>query len=231
MVGPSFYKGVSNRRPCFIFHPILCTIRHETDQIMQQGMTLHVPIHLLPYPSPCGLLLLGSYDHRLCLCDWVASKRHEHNMSTLLHTLQTTFSHTPSPTTQTAARLLDEYFAHRRDTFELPLLTIGTDFQRKVWDALLTVPYGATVTYQQLATRIGHSKSARAVGMAVGSNRISIFLPCHRIVGAGHKLGGFAGGIEAKRRLLQLEADHVTTETQTVHQTEIYKDVSSVASF
>lgn len=100
---------------------------------------------------------------------------------------------------------LDAYFSGRLRRFGLPLAPHGTPFQRAVWDALLQIPYGETSGYGELAARIGRPGAARAVGMANGRNPISIVVPCHRVVGAGGALTGYAGGLDAKRFLLDLE--------------------------
>ncbi len=102
-------------------------------------------------------------------------------------------------------RQLDEYFAGARRTFDLPLAATGTPFQRMVWDALASIPWGATLTYGELAGRIGRPTAARAVGAAVGRNPISIVVPCHRVLGADGTLTGYAGGLGRKRFLLSLE--------------------------
>jgi methylated-DNA-[protein]-cysteine S-methyltransferase len=104
------------------------------------------------------------------------------------------------------ARQLVEYFAGTRCAFELELDFAGTPFQRRVWAALLTIPYGETRSYGEIARQIGAPRSARAVGAANGRNPISIVAPCHRVVGATGRLTGFAGGLETKARLLALEA-------------------------
>ena len=103
------------------------------------------------------------------------------------------------------ARQLRQYFAGQRRCFDLPLSFGGTPFQRKVWQALLTIPFGQTLSYRAVARRIGHEDAVRAVGAANGRNPISIVAPCHRVVGSAGELTGFAGGIEAKRWLLRLE--------------------------
>jgi len=103
-------------------------------------------------------------------------------------------------------RQLGEYFAGRRKTFDLKLDFTGTDFQRKVWAALLTIPYGETRTYGQIARQIGSPNAVRAVGAANGRNPISIVAPCHRVIGSTGELTGFAGGLERKEHLLELEA-------------------------
>lgn len=112
----------------------------------------------------------------------------------------------------TAARLLDAaerqfdaYFAGRSATFDLPLQPAGTPWQRQVWQALTGIPAGHTETYGALATSLGRPSAARAVGAAVGRNPLGVVVPCHRVVGADGTLTGFAGGVEAKRWLLQHE--------------------------
>jgi methylated-DNA-[protein]-cysteine S-methyltransferase len=102
-------------------------------------------------------------------------------------------------------RQLDEYFARRRTCFDLALEFIGTDFQKRVWAALMSIPYGQTRTYAEIAAALGKPSAARAVGAANGRNPISIVAPCHRVIGAGGALTGFAGGLGAKRFLLDLE--------------------------
>lgn len=105
-----------------------------------------------------------------------------------------------------AQRQLEEYFAGTRERFDLPLDFDGTDFQRQVWQALLTIPFGETRSYAQIARQIGSPKAVRAVGAANGRNPISIIAPCHRVIGSNGKLTGFAGGMKAKAFLLKLEA-------------------------
>jgi methylated-DNA-[protein]-cysteine S-methyltransferase len=100
---------------------------------------------------------------------------------------------------------LDAYFAGERTDFDLPLAAAGTEFQRKVWDELLRIPYGATLSYGELANRIGNPKASRAVGLANGSNPIPIVIPCHRVIGANGKLTGYGGGLPRKVRLLEIE--------------------------
>jgi methylated-DNA-[protein]-cysteine S-methyltransferase len=102
-------------------------------------------------------------------------------------------------------RQLQEYFAGRRKEFELTLDPAGTDFQRKVWGALMTIPFGETRSYAQIAQQIGNPTAARAVGAANGRNPLSIVAPCHRVVGASGALTGFAGGLEVKAHLLAFE--------------------------
>ncbi len=104
-----------------------------------------------------------------------------------------------------AARQLAEYFDGQRQDFDLPLALDGTAFQRRVWDALLGIGYGETVSYGQLADQIGRPTAARAVGLANGRNPVSIIVPCHRVVGSDGSLTGYGGGLDNKQRLLELE--------------------------
>jgi methylated-DNA-[protein]-cysteine S-methyltransferase len=109
----------------------------------------------------------------------------------------------------TAAKAqLAAWFAGELETFDLPLAPAGTPFQRRVWDALLEIPYGTTTTYGDLARRLGDPKAVRAVGLANGRNPIPIIIPCHRVVGADGSLTGYGGGLERKRWLLHHEAAH-----------------------
>ena len=102
-------------------------------------------------------------------------------------------------------RQLEEYFAGQRQTFTVPLEFCGTNFQRKVWNALLTIPFGETRSYREIAIQIGHPAAVRAVGAANGRNPMSIMAPCHRVIGSSGALTGFAGGLDVKARLLALE--------------------------
>jgi methylated-DNA-[protein]-cysteine S-methyltransferase len=104
-----------------------------------------------------------------------------------------------------AARQLDEYLAGDRDAFELPLKAGGSDFDRRVWELIARVPYGQTTTYGELARSLGAATDARDVGAAVGRNPLSILIPCHRVIGSTGKLTGYAGGLDRKRTLLQIE--------------------------
>ena len=109
------------------------------------------------------------------------------------------------PVLRETERQLNQYFAGTRTHFDLPLDFAGTDFQKKVWAALLTIPFGETRSYAQIAAQVGSPKAVRAVGAANGRNPISIVAPCHRVIGSNGTLTGFAGGLDAKRVLLALE--------------------------
>lgn len=110
-----------------------------------------------------------------------------------------------SETSENAARQLSEYFSGRRKTFDLPLRVTGSEFSKKVWAALTRIPYGQTLSYKQVAENIGAPKACRAVGRANNVNPIAIIIPCHRVIGSSGDLTGYAGGIDKKQFLLDLE--------------------------
>lgn len=114
----------------------------------------------------------------------------------------------PSPLTDEAKRQLLEYFSGKRRAFDLPLDPEGTEFQRAVWQALCRIPYGETRSYADIARDAGRAKAFRAVGQANHNNPIAIIIPCHRVIQSGGSLGGYAGGIEIKKRLLTLEKQY-----------------------
>lgn len=109
------------------------------------------------------------------------------------------------PVLRTAVRQLEQYFAGKREQFDVPLSCGGTPFQLSVWTALDDIPYGETITYGELAASVGRPGAFRAVGQANGANPLPIFHPCHRVVAAGGHLGGYGGGLDVKRKLLALE--------------------------
>jgi methylated-DNA-[protein]-cysteine S-methyltransferase len=152
-----------------------------------------------PLGSPVGELTLVATDRALVAVVW---RLGVHGRVPFDDALEDA-SH---PLLLETARQLGEYFAGNRRAFELPLEFRGTDFQRRVWAALLTIPYGETRTYRQIAEQIGNPPAVRAVGAANGRNPISIIAPCHRVIGMNGDLTGFGGGLDAKARLLSLEA-------------------------
>lgn len=157
------------------------------------------------YQSPCGVLRLGALGGKLCLCNWLGGKRCQAADGRLMRLLSAEMQEGCCPTLIEAASQLDEYFARRRRAFSVELLFAGSDFQRRVWEELLSIPYGSTVSYGEMARRIGRPRSVRAVANANGANAISIFAPCHRVIGSDGSLTGYAGGLSAKEFLLELE--------------------------
>lgn len=162
-------------------------------------------IKIKHYDSPCGVILLGSLGDRLCLCDWLNEKHHKKVKKRLERLLHANLETGTSETLDQATQELDEFFAGIRQEFEVPLLMVGTDLQQAVWLELQKTPYGTTISYKELAARMGRPEAIRAVANAVGNNALSLFVPCHRIIGSDNTLTGYAGGLAAKRMLLKLE--------------------------
>lgn len=157
------------------------------------------------YESPCGTLLLGSFDGKLCLCDWQVEKHRDNVDRRLKRVLNAEFQDGASEVIEKTAKELDEFFAGKRRDFDIPLLFVGTDFQKAVWNELLKIPYGTTISYGDMARRLGMPQAVRAVANANGANAISILAPCHRVIGSDRSLTGYGGGLAAKRTLLEIE--------------------------
>lgn len=162
-------------------------------------------IQIQRYESPCGTLLLGAFEGQLCLCDWTNGWHHEATENRLKKLLRADFVVRPSEITDVANQQLDEYFRRERTAFDLPLLFVGTEFQKRVWEELLRIPYGTTLSYGKMARNLGIPRAVRAVANANGANPISIIAPCHRVIGSNGTLTGYGGGLEAKRYLLEME--------------------------
>ncbi len=162
------------------------------------------------YASPCGNIVLGAIGEALCLSDWSDMPCAKRNMLRLQRMLDADFIEADTEILNMAKMQLNEYFDGERKDFSIPLLTIGTTFQKRVWQALLDIPFGETRSYMQIAQKVDNPKGVRAVAQAIGANSICILVPCHRVIGSNHTLTGFAGGLEAKRTLLQLENSNTT---------------------
>ena len=157
------------------------------------------------YNSPCGELVLASMGDELCLCDWNGMPCAERNLRRIGRYVNKDFRKETSPVIEQTKRQLDDYFAGNRKEFDIQLHTFGTDFQNRVWKALLDIPYGKTRTYMEIAKSIDNARGVRAVAQAIGANSLDIIVPCHRVIGSNHSLTGFAGGLDKKRFLLELE--------------------------
>jgi methylated-DNA-[protein]-cysteine S-methyltransferase len=157
------------------------------------------------FKSPVGELILGVFDHQLCLADWRYRYARAAVDKRLQQHLSATFVEGEHPVLDLAQQQLVEYFDGQRSHFDLPLLLAGSEFQQQVWRTLQTIPYGTTATYLNLADRLGNRAAIRAVAAANGANAISIIVPCHRIIGSDGDLVGYAGGLQAKEHLLRLE--------------------------
>ncbi len=162
-------------------------------------------IKIARYASPAGEMIVGSCGDEICLCDWAARHRRDTNDRRTRRHLGATCEEGTSPAIARAIAQLDEYFAGRRRAFDLKIRFTGSPFQCSVWSELLKIPYGTTISYAELARRIGNPKAVRAVASANAANPISILVPCHRVIGSNRRLTGYAGGLDAKKYLLTLE--------------------------
>ncbi len=157
------------------------------------------------FKTPVGELILGSLGNQLCLCDWRYRKMRDSVDKRIKKGLNKEFNIGLSEVIENAKLQLNEYFSDKRTEFDIPLLLVGTDFQQSVWRELQTIPFGKTNSYLELSQKMENEKAIRAVATANGANAISILIPCHRIIGKDGSLVGYAGGLEAKKKLLELE--------------------------
>lgn len=157
------------------------------------------------YQSPLGEIILASFGDHLVMADW----RYRRMRSSIDHRitsyLTTKMEKGQSDIIQEAKQQLDEYFLKKRTEFQIPLRFSGTSFQISVWEFLQKIPYGKTLSYAALASQMQQPEAIRAIASANGANALSIIVPCHRIVGSHHELVGYAGGLDAKKKLLMLE--------------------------
>lgn len=159
--------------------------------------------------SPVGKITLVTEDAALVAVLWERDRPGRVRLGTLQEC-------DDAPALLEVERQLGEYFAGKRNRFDLELRFRGTDFQKQVWAALLEIPYGETRSYRDIAATIGNPKAVRAVGAANGRNPISIIAPCHRVIGASGDLTGFAGGLVAKETLLSIEGANWDARRQQV---------------
>lgn len=164
------------------------------------------------FTSPVGELILGTFHDKLCLCDWKYRKMRPTIDTRIQKGLNASYGEGETLITETVKHQLNEYFSAKRTDFDIPLLMVGSSFQKTVWNELLMIQYGETESYLGLSRKIGHEKAIRSVAAANGANAIAIIIPCHRIIGSDGKLTGYAGGLQAKRKLLQLEMQKHSSE-------------------
>ena len=162
-------------------------------------------IHTAYFKNDYGELIIGSYEQQLCLCDWRYRKMRSSIDRRIETGLQAEYVEGESDIIDETRKQLSSYFAGEISRFDLPLLMVGSEFQKKVWELLLNIPFGKTESYLGLSKKLGDVKAIRAVASANGANAISIIVPCHRIIGSDGNLTGYAGGLTTKRKLLRLE--------------------------
>jgi len=157
------------------------------------------------YKSPIGEMLLGSYKEKLCIADWRYRKMRTMIDNRIQKGLKAEYVEESSEVITETIKQMEEYFNLERQEFTISLLLVGTDFQKSVWQGLIETPFGTTSSYLELSKRIGNEKAVRAVASANGANSISILVPCHRIIGSNGALVGYAGGLDVKKKLLEIE--------------------------
>ncbi len=162
-------------------------------------------INIQLHKTEIGGVVLGSFRGKLCLLDFVKEKTRGTVEDRIRQVLNAKLVEQDDEILRETRRQFNEYLEGQREEFDIPMLMVGTNFQKDVWNAVMKVPYGATSTYSQIARDIGKERAVRAVGNAIGANPIVIIVPCHRIIGRGGELVGYGGGLSLKRRLLTLE--------------------------
>ena len=162
-------------------------------------------INIQYYKTKIGELILGSFDGRLCLLDYRYRRMRATVDNRIKKGLEADFVEKNDDVLSKAIVQLDEYLNGDRTSFDIPVLVVGTDFQKSVWEALMKIPYGKTASYLDIAKFINKKKAVRAVASANGANSISLIIPCHRVIGSNGELVGYGGGVPVKKRLLKLE--------------------------
>ena len=157
------------------------------------------------FQSPYGTMIIGAYKDQICLCDWQNRAKRSRVDRRLQQGLGASYTQQSSALIEQAKSQLNEFFNAQRQLFDLPLLLEGTPFQRSVWQHLRQIPFGKTISYQQLASINGNIKAVRAVANANAANAISIIIPCHRVISSRQQSVGYAGGKNTQRTLIQLE--------------------------
>ena len=155
-----------------------------------------------------GNMVAGSVEEGICLCEFSDRNTLEAELNDLKKYLQQEICEGENHHIKNLRLQLNEYFDGTRKLFDIPIIAPGTEFQKKVWNELLNIPYGATITYQQQSNALKNPLSIRAVASANGKNRISIIIPCHRVIGTDGSLTGYGGGLHRKKWLLNHEKKH-----------------------
>ncbi len=162
-------------------------------------------INIQFFKTGIGELILGSYDNKLCLLDFRYRKMRSTVDNRIKKFLNAEFINKNDEIIDKTKKQINEYLEGKRRDFSIPLLMVGSNFQKSVWNSLMEIQYGSTSTYLQIAKNINNEKAVRAVANANGANAIGLIIPCHRIIGSDGKLVGYGGGLSVKRKLLELE--------------------------
>jgi methylated-DNA-[protein]-cysteine S-methyltransferase len=169
-------------------------------------VSLGMSYNYVYYETPVGRMILASHHGELVMTDWYYRKQRESIDKRVSKFLNADPICQGDPLLQETERQLEAYFNNRLKVFDLPIKYCGSEFQISVWNKLNEITFGRLSTYKQLASELGSMESIRAIAAANGANALSILVPCHRVVGSDGSLVGYAGGLEAKRRLLALES-------------------------
>jgi methylated-DNA-[protein]-cysteine S-methyltransferase len=162
-------------------------------------------VHQKTIQTPLGEMFACAVGEGICLLEFTDRKNVEKQFRSLSKALNAEIIEKDHPHFKQLEKELKEYFKGKREKFEVPLFTTGTEFQEKVWNLLQEIPMGEIRTYKQQSEFLGNPKAIRAVGTANGINKIAILIPCHRVIGSSGELVGYAGGIWRKQKLLELE--------------------------
>ncbi len=173
-----------------------------------KGEKMNNIIKIAYYKTKIGELILGSYDEKLCLLDFRYRKMRLTVDNRIKRYLKVDFVEQEDDIIAKTKKQIDEYLQGQRKEFTIPLLFVGSDFQKQVWQELLKVGYGETTTYLDIAKRINNPKAVRAVASANGANAIGLIVPCHRVIESSGKLGGYGGGLSVKKLLLNIESNN-----------------------
>lgn len=162
-------------------------------------------IDLKRIETPLGTMISCADENGICMLEFSDRKSLTKEIEEISKYFSANIIQGKNPHFKTLEKELSEYFEGKIKEFTVPLSPVGTDFQKKVWEILITIPYGTTRSYQEQANILGNPKAVRAVANANGLNKISILIPCHRVIGSNGTLTGYGGGIWRKQKLLELE--------------------------
>jgi len=179
---------------------------NSVDKAMRKGMKVVKKMcNITHIETDLGTMVAGATDKGICMFEFADYKLLDLELRQLAASFKTSLVQGESPYFDTLREQLDAYFKGERKVFDIPLDLVGTEFQKQVWLSLLQIPYGSTTTYAKQAERVGKPTAVRAVANANGKNKISIILPCHRVIGTDGSLTGYGGGIWRKKKLLEFE--------------------------
>ncbi len=166
-------------------------------------------INISYHKTPIGELIIGSFENKICILDFRYRKMRNTVDKRIKKGLYADFKEQEDEIIKETKKQIDEYLKGKRKDFEIPVLTVGSEFQKQVWAALMNIPYGQTVSYLYLAKSINNPKAVRAVASANGANAIALIIPCHRIIESNGGIGGYGGGLLAKKMLLKIEKENI----------------------